>query len=425
MHERSNPKAPSPSPVHPHFSWRPVFISAFGPSILFGLGQGAILPVIALSAVALGASHAVSGLIVGLIGLGLLLNNIPAALLIGRFGERRALVGTSVFSIVGLFLCLWAPSVSVLGLGVFMQGMSLSVFNLARQTYLIQAVPLALRGRGFSMMGGTQRIGVFAGPFMAAAAISWLGLAGAYWTAIVALILTGLLCLTVPDLPAHEESTATTGRASRQEREPDAKEASGMRAMWRMAVYHRRVLFTLGLAVMMLTALRAARPIALPLWAEHIGISPTATVMIFGLASAIDMLVFYPAGKIMDTYGRGWIAIPCVLLLGLAFMLMPLTHSMPAFVMTAAIMGLGNGIGSGIIMTLGADVSPQAGRITFLGLWRVIADSGQTLGPLFMSTITAVLALSYGVFTIGSLGLVSAWVFGRHFFRRQAGSRQA
>src|SRR5699024_7392236 len=226
-------------------------------------------------------------------------------------------------------------------------------------------------------------------------------------------------CHRVPDLPSHQPmSTGNTGHVSSSAQD----DKMGMASMWASAKAHRRILLTLGLAVMMLTALRAARPIALPLWAEHIGISPAVTVLIFGFASAIDMLVFYPAGKIMDEYGRLWIAIPCVLLLGLSFMLMPATHSVAAFVATAALMGLGNGIGSGIIMTLGADVSPRAGRISFLGIWRVVADSGQTLGPLFMSAITAILSLGASLFMVGTLGVVSAWIFVRqrlHLQKRQ------
>src|SRR5699024_5256355 len=303
--------------------------------------------------------------------------------------------------------------------GVLMQGMSLSVFNLARQTYLMQAVPVSLRGRAFSIMGGTQRIGVFVGPFIAAGAISYVGLSGAWWTSIVALIFTGVLCQSVPDLPSHRSTQNDTSSESPSD-VPDDK--MGLASMWASTRTHYRILLTLGLAVMILTALRAARPIAVPLWAEHIGISPAVTVLIFGFASAIDMLVFYPAGKIMGEYGRLWIAIPCVLPLGLSVTLMPATLSVPAFVAAAALMGLGNGIGSGIIMTLGADVSPQAGRISFLGMWRVVADSGQTLGPLFMSAITAILSLGASLFMVGTLGLVSAWIFVRqrlHLQKRQ------
>ena len=54
----------------PDFSlWR-IAIPVFGPSLLFGLGEGAILPIIPLMAQDLGASVPMAALIVGLISIG-------------------------------------------------------------------------------------------------------------------------------------------------------------------------------------------------------------------------------------------------------------------------------------------------------------------------------------------------------------------
>lgn len=75
----------------------------------------------------------------------------------------------------------------MLGVGVFMVGMASSVFLLARQTYLIDAVPSYMRARALSTLGGTNRIGVFIGPFAGAAMIHFIGLDGAYWVAAVAI----------------------------------------------------------------------------------------------------------------------------------------------------------------------------------------------------------------------------------------------
>lgn len=73
------------------FQLRSIAIPAFGPSLLYGVSNGAILPVIALSARELGASVALAGLITALIGIGSLFSNIPAGWLTGRIGERRGL----------------------------------------------------------------------------------------------------------------------------------------------------------------------------------------------------------------------------------------------------------------------------------------------------------------------------------------------
>ncbi|MGO4435684.1 MFS transporter, partial [Paenarthrobacter sp. RAF9] len=70
------------------FSLRSIALPAFGPALLFCIGEGAVLPVIALSARDLGASVAVSALVVTLIGIGSWLFNIPASIITEKFGER-------------------------------------------------------------------------------------------------------------------------------------------------------------------------------------------------------------------------------------------------------------------------------------------------------------------------------------------------
>lgn len=391
------------------FRWREILIPAFGPSVLFGLGKGAVLPVIALTALELNASHAVAGAIVSLIGLGSLINNIPAALITNRFGERRSLVGAALFSILALILCVFAGHPAVLALGVLMLGMATSVFYLARQTYLMEAVPASMRARAFSTLGGTQRIGMFTGPFIAAGVMHFFGLPGAYWTAILALAGTGILCFSVPDLqPAMPP-------ASRR----DADLPIANPRMWDVAKQYGHVLLTLGMGVALIGALRASRQIAIPLWAESIGLSATATAVVFGVSSAVDVLLFYPAGKVMDLYGRLWVALPCALVLGLSFVTIPLTASFIPLILVAILMGVGNGIGSGIVMTLGADASPVDGRTQFLGLWRLISDVGTSAGPFFLSAMTALISLGAGIVSVGMLGFAAAVIFWRKLPHRR------
>jgi MFS family permease len=77
------------------------------------------------------------------------------------------------------------------------------------------------------------------------------------------------------------------------------------------------------------------------------------------------------------------------------------------------VMGFGNGIGSGLILTIGADASPRNGRTEFLGIWRVITDTGGGCGPLLLSGITAIASLASGIVAIGSLGFVASYMFWR------------
>lgn len=383
-----------------NFSLRAIALPAFGPSLLFGLGEGAILPILALSARDLGASSATAGLIVGLIGVGSLVANLPAAALATRYGERRAMVGAAAVSLLGLAFCLMAESPWLLGLGVFTIGLSAAVFLLARQTFLTEAVPLRMRARAMSTLGGTMRIGMFAGPFASAGLIHYMGLPGAYWMSAIAMLGAGIISLSIPDLEPRG------GKADSSNTPPGL----GMRAMARK---HYHVLLTLGVATALVAAVRACRQIVIPLWAMHIGLDAATTALVYGLMGAVDMLLFYPAGRVMDYRGRLWVALPCMLIMGLSMIALPLTGGFTSLLVICLIMGFGNGIGSGIVMTIGADASPAAGRTVFLGLWRQITDIGGSGGPLLLSGLTAVFSLAGGIMAVGGLGLVASWMFWR------------
>ena len=115
-------------------------------------------------------------------------------------------------------------------------------------------------------------------------------------------------------------------------------------------------------------SVRATRQTVLPLWAEHLGQSPSSTSVVFGIAGPVDTLTFYPSGQIMDRAGRLWIAVPSMLVLGPAQAALPLMHGLAALTVVGMLMGFGNGIGSGILIRLGADVAPPKTRSQFLGV---------------------------------------------------------
>ena len=80
---------------------------------------------------------------------------------------------------------------------------------------------------------------------------------------------------------------------------------------------HRRVLLTLGIGVGIISAARSTRQSIVPLWAESSGIDAATTSAIFGISAAVDMLLFYPGGAIMDRFGRVYVAVPAMIVLGL------------------------------------------------------------------------------------------------------------
>jgi MFS family permease len=375
-------------------SLRSLVVTVYLPTFLFAVGQGAVIPVVALSATDLGASVAIAGLTVGARGLGTMAFDIPAGRLIEAFGERRAMaIGTGVL-ILSLVGCLVAPNIGVFLAAMFAMGCGWSVWLLARLTYVSEVMPFHLRGRALSTLGGVNRIGNFVGPFAGAVAILWLELAGAYWVGILLASAGWIVLAAVPD--------PNTGAAAVDHEVPPVA---------RIMREHAHTFLTAGVASSCLSILRVSRYAVIPLWGAQIGLDAAAISVIFGISSAMDMTLFYPAGMISDRWGRKKIAIPCLSLMALGFALVPSTSSFVTLTMVGVLIGLGNGIGSGIVMTLGADFSPAVGRASFLGVWRLVSDVGHAGGPLVVAAVAGAASLATASLAVGILGAVGATVF--------------
>ncbi|MFC7755683.1 hypothetical protein [Tsukamurella soli] len=104
-------------------------MAAYGPSVLFGLAEGAMLPIITLSAIERGASISVAAFIAALIGIGSILTNIPSGMLATRIGERLSMVVAAAVSAIGLIFCILPFGLWVYGTGVFLIGAASSVFS--------------------------------------------------------------------------------------------------------------------------------------------------------------------------------------------------------------------------------------------------------------------------------------------------------
>ena len=97
-----------------------------------------------------------------------------------------------------------------------------------------------------------------------------------------------------------------------------------------------------------------------------------------------------------------------MIVMGCALAAMPLAGSAGALLIAAMAVGFGNGISSGLIMTVGADNAPRVGKAHFLGVWRLMADIGSACGPALLSFLIAALSLGAGVALTGLVAFGAA-----------------
>jgi MFS family permease len=381
-------------------------LPVFTPSLLFGIAEGGLLPIIPASAQAMGASLPTAGIILGLVMIGTLFADIPAARLINILGERKAMMSAAAVASLGILLASIATALWVLGLGVFILGASVAVFGLARHSYLTEVVPYSHRARALSILGGVFRAGHFIGPLIGAALIVLIDLQAVYWNAVVFCALAALILIFIkPDRMPDTPATVPGGT-------------------WKVAKRESKKLATLGVTSAIIGGLRTARLVGLPLWALSIGMPPATIALYMGIAGALDLALSYSSGQIMDRFGRRWSALPTLLGLSLTFSLLTLASDETTFLAVALLMSLANGVGSGIILVIGADLAPKGERNEFLASYRLLVDSGVAAAPLVISGVTALLGLSIAMFTVSGLGIVGALMAYRYVPRRANPSEQ-
>ena len=371
---------------------RSIGMSVYAPTFLFAVGQGAVIPIVALAAKDLGASIALAGLIVALRGIGILAFDIPAGWLVDKFGERKAMAAGTFLVVATLAGSALSPNPWVFGASTFLMGCGWAVWLLARLTYVSDIMPMHMRGRALSTLGGVNRVGSFIGPFLGAGIATFAGLDGAYYIHIItALAACGMLIVLVKD-----------GRDGKVVQE------KGHANFVNIVRENSGVFMTAGVGVMAIQTLRAARQLVLPLWADHIGLDSSLVSVVFGISVGMEMTLFYPAGSAMDRFGRKAVALPCLAIMAIGMLLMPLTNSFWPLSVVGLVIGFGNGLGSGIVMTLGADFCPPVGRAQFLGAWRVCGDLGTAGGPLVVAGAISAASLGGASLLMGAIGLFGA-----------------
>jgi hypothetical protein len=103
--------------------------------------------------------------------------------------------------------------------------------------------------------------------------------------------------------------------------------------------------------------------------------------------------------------------------MGAGFFALSVTHELSSaamwFAMFAAVLGVGNGLSSGILLTLGADIAPPADPAAFLGSWRTLTDGGGAIAPVIVSVLTAAISLPVAVAAMGVIAVAGAAGFVR------------
>ena len=427
---------------------KPILWPVLVPFALFAVGLGAIMPILVLGALSLGSTQAFAAAIVGIMGAVSLMATVPAGILIDRLGDFRAMFVATVAaiivlgSIVAAFIWDSPYSLLVYTLALMVFGPVSDVWSLARQAVVAEVMPPADLAKAMTALGGTQRVGNLVGPMIGAGLMLvfpiWSVFVFSGLTAVAAIAIMALPIAQIPGFDDHphraeaaptsppddHDPSLTDGDSPAEAADPGHGDAAHPRRGKKkdrrppLDVRWKSVILT-GVTIIALAAARAAQPVVVQLWGVEIGLHKSSISLIIAFGAGLELIVMFLGAYIKDHLGRVATLVACLSIFGTGFVIMVAKPDLAGMVIAAAVMAFGNGLGAGVNMTIGADLSPTVGRPRFLGIWAIFNNGGKLGGPTLLSLIITVTTLRFGVLFPGLLAFLGAvWIL---IWARQVG----
>lgn len=383
-----------PSSGYSSSSRRALLLPVYIPTVLLSLGEGLLLPILPVYALTFDVSFGMAALVIAAAGIGTMLADVPAGLVLGRLGLKPTMLIGAALTAFSMFALAFASLFPELIVYRLIGGIGTAMWGLSRHAFITESIDPRERGRAISVFGGINRIGMFSGPVVGGLIGQQLGLTSSFYLsgalAVIALVISVI----------YVKDTRVVVHSSRSVRWGLVRD---------MVRANRGDLTAASMAQICGQMIRAGRQAIIPFYgASVLGLNVAQIGVVQSASSVVDMALFIPAGYIMDRYGRKFTSVPSFALMGIGMAMIPLTGSFLTLIVVAMLIGVGNGLGSGAMMTLGADLAPKGATGEFLGLWRLVGDSGRASGPVVVGGLTDSTGFTFTAIALGGVGITAA-----------------
>jgi MFS family permease len=371
------------------------------------LGFGSIVPVIALYARSFGVLQSAIGLAVGIYGLARFLVALPAGQLADRIGRRSVLALGGLVTAAGNLLCGYAPDFPTFVVARFVSGAGAALVVTTGTIVLADITTPVERGRMMSVYQGTFLFAVGVGPLPGGLLAERYGLAAPFLfyaaTGTIAAVLAFFYVPETRDLPGARATAAVAGAA------PAA-----------FAAQLRLLVGQVGFALVGLTAFMGAVArtgglfSVIPVLARD-RLALTADRIGFGLAvaSIVGLAVAYPAGVLVDRYGRKTVIVPASVMSGVSLIVFLVAPSYAWFLAGCVAWSVAAGIGGAAPAAYAADVAPPGMNAAAMSAYRMTGDLGYVVGPVALGIATDLAGADATLTTTAALVVLVALLFAR------------
>ena len=341
------------------------------------LGFGSIMPVIALYARSFGVSQSAIGVAVAVYGLARFLVALPAGQLADRLGRRAGLALGGLVTAAGNLGCALASDYGTFVAARFVAGAGAALVITTGVIVLADISTPTQRGRMMSVYQGTFLFAVGVGPLPGGLLAEHHGLPAPFlFYAVVGVIAAALAYLWVPET-----------RNFRGEGEVGAGDAAPPAFGAQLRLLAGRLGFVLvGLTAFMNAVARTGALFSvIPLLArDRLGLSTDRIGFGLAVASIVGLALAYPAGVMVDRYGRKVVIVPATAMSGVSLVVFLFAPSYAWFLVGCAVWSVAAGIGGAAPAAYAADVAPSGMNAAAMSAYRMVGDLGYVVGPVVL-----------------------------------------
>lgn len=355
------------------------------------LGFGGVVPALPLYAKSFGVSASAIGLAVAVYGLARFVVAMPTGQLCDRLGRRPTLAIGGVVSSLGNLWCAEAVSFPEFIVARFLAGAGAGLVLTAGQVVLADITTPERRGRTMAIYHGAFIFAVGIGPFPGGLLADYLGLAAPFRAYATAGLLVSLLAW----FAVGETRRISYPRGGRGWG-PRPTLITQMRLLTAQIGYVLVCLVGLVNAVVRTGGLFNIIPV---LGSVRLGLSVAEIGGALALGSVIGLSVAYPAGMLVDRFGRKAVIVPATLLAGFSLLIFCFAPSYLWFTVACVSWGAAMSVGGSAPVAYAADLAPPGMNAAAMSMYRMVSDFGYVVGPIVLGlivdgygTITALVA---------------------------------
>ena len=165
----------------------------------------------------------------------------------------------------------------------------------------------------------------------------------------------------------------------------------------------RSLLVRCGIGPALITGARRARFVVVPLIADSVGLSASQVGLVVAIGTGADMLLFPVAGQLMDRHGRLFAIVPSFLLMAAGLIVLGLADTTAGVIIAGAVIGIGNGLSAGTMLTYAADLAPDDAPSQFMAALSAMQGFGGIACTLLIGVLADAVGLGVAAITSGGV----------------------